>query len=77
MIGWYHSHPHITIHPSHVDVRTQFMYQYLDKGFFGIILSCFSSDSSTVCPPFVFPTTDKEKEGGEDELDCLSGSLQG
>ena len=23
IIGWYHSHPHITVHPSHVDVRTQ------------------------------------------------------
>ena len=22
VIGWYHSHPHITVHPSHVDVRT-------------------------------------------------------
>ena len=23
IIGWYHSHPHITVHASHVDVRTQ------------------------------------------------------
>lgn len=23
IIGWYHSHPHITVHPSHVDVNTQ------------------------------------------------------
>jgi BRCA1/BRCA2-containing complex subunit 3 len=23
VIGWYHSHPHITVLPSHVDVRTQ------------------------------------------------------
>lgn len=23
VVGWYHSHPHITVHPSHVDVRTQ------------------------------------------------------
>jgi hypothetical protein len=22
-VGWYHSHPHITCLPSHVDVRTQ------------------------------------------------------
>ena len=23
IVGWYHSHPHITVLPSHVDVRTQ------------------------------------------------------
>ena len=23
IIGWYHSHPHITVHASHVDIRTQ------------------------------------------------------
>jgi proteasome lid subunit RPN8/RPN11 len=23
VVGWYHSHPHITSLPSHVDVRTQ------------------------------------------------------
>ena len=23
VVGWYHSHPHITVHPSHVDLRTQ------------------------------------------------------
>jgi len=44
VIGWYHSHPHITIQPSHVDVRTQFNYQSLDAGFFGLIVSVFSSD---------------------------------
>ena len=22
-MGWYHSHPHITVHPSAVDLRTQ------------------------------------------------------
>jgi len=40
-IGWYHSHPHITVHPSHVDVRTQAMYQSLDMGFVGLIFACF------------------------------------
>jgi BRCA1/BRCA2-containing complex subunit 3 len=25
IIGWYHSHPHITVLPSHVDVATQVM----------------------------------------------------
>jgi len=45
VIGWYHSHPHITVHPSHVDVRTQAMYQMMDSGFIGLIFSCFNYDA--------------------------------
>ncbi|GMH03639.1 hypothetical protein Nepgr_005478 [Nepenthes gracilis] len=45
VIGWYHSHPHITVLPSHVDVRTQAMYQLLDSGFIGLIFSCFNEDA--------------------------------
>ncbi|XP_031489113.1 uncharacterized protein LOC116256774 [Nymphaea colorata] len=48
VIGWYHSHPHITVLPSHVDVRTQGMYQLLDSGFIGLIFSCFSEDAQKV-----------------------------
>ncbi|CAN1278670.1 Lys-63-specific deubiquitinase BRCC36 [Linum perenne] len=48
VIGWYHSHPHITVFPSHVDVRTQAMYQLLDPGFIGLIFSCFSEDTNKV-----------------------------
>ncbi|XP_044495298.1 COP9 signalosome complex subunit 5b isoform X2 [Mangifera indica] len=48
VIGWYHSHPHITVLPSHVDVRTQAMYQLLDSGFVGLIFSCFSEDINKV-----------------------------
>ncbi|XP_068648881.1 uncharacterized protein [Aristolochia californica] len=48
VIGWYHSHPHITVLPSHVDVRTQTMYQLLDSGFIGLIFSCFSEDAYKV-----------------------------
>ncbi|KAL0380410.1 UNVERIFIED_CONTAM: Lys-63-specific deubiquitinase BRCC36 [Sesamum angustifolium] len=48
VIGWYHSHPHITVLPSHVDVRTQAMYQLLDSGFIGLIFSCFSEDAQRV-----------------------------
>lgn len=25
VVGWYHSHPHITVLPSHVDLKTQVM----------------------------------------------------
>ena len=52
VIGWYHSHPHITVLPSHVDVRTQGSYQMLDDGFIGIILSTFNQvcESQHLCP---------------------------
>mgnify|MGYP002395241276 CR=1 FL=1 len=68
MIGWYHSHPHITVHPSHVgtkliafvhlindqlDVRTQAGYQLMDEGFVGIIISCFNTDSDLVNIPIL------------------------
>lgn len=42
VLGWYHSHPHITVWPSHVDVRTQADYQQMDPNFVGLIFSCFS-----------------------------------
>lgn len=47
VVGWYHSHPHITVWPSHVDVRTQAMYQMLDQSFVGLIFSCFIEDKNT------------------------------
>uniref|UniRef100_A0A3B4T837 BRCA1/BRCA2-containing complex subunit 3 n=1 Tax=Seriola dumerili TaxID=41447 RepID=A0A3B4T837_SERDU len=47
VVGWYHSHPHITVWPSHVDVRTQAMYQMLDQCFVGLIFSCFIEDKNT------------------------------
>lgn len=47
VLGWYHSHPHITVWPSHVDVRTQAMYQMMDEGFIGLIFSVFNEDKNT------------------------------
>ncbi|KAL8595569.1 BRCA1 BRCA2-containing complex, subunit 3 [Nucella lapillus] len=47
VIGWYHSHPHITVWPSHVDVRTQAMYQMMDDNFVGLIFSVFNEDKQT------------------------------
>ncbi|KAL3876370.1 hypothetical protein ACJMK2_034222 [Sinanodonta woodiana] len=47
VLGWYHSHPHITVWPSHVDVRTQAMYQMMDEGFIGLIFSVFCEDKVT------------------------------
>ncbi|XP_068919841.1 lys-63-specific deubiquitinase BRCC36-like isoform X2 [Petaurus breviceps papuanus] len=50
VVGWYHSHPHITVWPSHVDIRTQAMYQMMDESFVGLIFSCFVEDKNTkVC----------------------------
>ncbi len=46
VIGWYHSHPKITVWPSHVDLRTQFSYQSLSKHFVGLIFSVFNVDKS-------------------------------
>lgn len=48
VIGWYHSHPHITVLPSHVDVRTQASYQMLDRNFVGLIISAFNEDPNTL-----------------------------
>eukprot|EP00298_Acanthocystis_sp_HF-20_P025197 c37005_g1_i1.p1 GENE.c37005_g1_i1~~c37005_g1_i1.p1 ORF type:complete len:268 (-),score=86.52 c37005_g1_i1:59-793(-) len=47
VVGWYHSHPHITLQPSHVDIATQASYQQLDPGFVGLIFSVFYEDPST------------------------------
>ncbi|KAK3752479.1 hypothetical protein RRG08_032770 [Elysia crispata] len=47
VVGWYHSHPHITVWPSHVDVRTQANYQQMDDGFVGLIFSVFNEDKAT------------------------------
>ncbi|KAF9439352.1 BRCA1 BRCA2-containing complex, subunit 3 [Entomortierella beljakovae] len=41
----YHSHPHITVFPSHVDLRTQLSQQLMDPRFIGMIVSCFNTDS--------------------------------
>merc|ERR1719163_1040612 len=44
VVGWYHSHPHITVLPSHVDLRTQHQYQGMDSTFIGLIFTVFNSD---------------------------------
>ena len=47
VIGWYHSHPKITIPPSNVDLETQKSQQY-QGAFVGLIISCFSNDSNNI-----------------------------
>lgn len=46
IIGWYHSHPHITVLPSHVDVRTQGAWQMMDEAFVGLIFSVFNEEAN-------------------------------
>lgn len=48
VVGWYHSHPHLSSVPSHVDVRTQGQYQALDPGFLGLIFSVHNQDAQTM-----------------------------
>ena len=48
IVGWYHSHPHITVLPSHVDLKTQESYQFMEKHFVGLIFSVFNTDQSHV-----------------------------
>eukprot|EP01080_Neovahlkampfia_damariscottae_P012087 gene12087-5580_t len=45
VVGWYHSHPHISPWPSHVDLNCQGGYQLMEKGFIGLIFSVFNQDS--------------------------------
>jgi BRCA1/BRCA2-containing complex subunit 3 len=44
VVGWYHSHPKITIPPSGVDLNTQFSQQYQGP-FIGLIISCFNTNN--------------------------------
>eukprot|EP00803_Ostreobium_quekettii_P002736 evm.model.scf_1534.3 EVM.evm.TU.scf_1534.3 scf_1534:8688-15147(-) len=62
VVGWYHSHPHITVHPSHVDLRTQADHQTLDEGFVGLIFSCFNSDQRLQCTAFQSTPVDQFSE---------------
>eukprot|EP01134_Creolimax_fragrantissima_P001637 CFRG1637T1 len=48
VIGWYHSHPHITVHPSQIDIGTQKSFQEnMEPRFVGLIISCFNRDKPT------------------------------
>ncbi len=62
--GWYHSHPKITVLPSHIDLRTQLNLQRLGQAFVGLIVSCFSRDPSLVdsINLIAFQTDEKTQE---------------
>ena len=42
VVGWYHSHPNITVWPSHVDLKTQFSYQRMSQDWIGLIFAVFN-----------------------------------
>lgn len=47
VLGWYHSHPHITPYPSHVDLGSQAVYQTMEPNWVGLIFSVFNNKKST------------------------------
>ncbi|GIY01245.1 hypothetical protein CDAR_213091 [Caerostris darwini] len=57
VIGWYHSHPKLTVWPSPIDVNTQDNYQFMDEGFIGMIFSVFNDDPN--------------KKGGRIQMTCF------
>ncbi|CAN0173047.1 unnamed protein product [Lampetra fluviatilis] len=68
VVGWYHSHPHITVWPSHVDVGTQAMYQMMDDCFVGLIFACFSDDKNTKTGRVLLTCFQSMKVPGEEEI---------
>lgn len=74
VLGWYHSHPHITVLPSHVDVQTQAMYQMMDRGFIGLIFSVFNEDKAKKhgrIQLMCFQSTDLSSEGQPPQYTCV------
>ncbi len=45
VVGWYHSHPNITVFPSQVDINTQLNLQLVGKYFIGLIFSVFVANN--------------------------------
>ncbi|KAJ7392834.1 BRCA1 BRCA2-containing complex, subunit 3 [Desmophyllum pertusum] len=73
VIGWYHSHPHITVWPSHVA-----MYQVMDKGFVGLIFSCFNTDPtlSGHLKVYCFQSVNTKPEGAPTQYQRADIELQ-
>jgi BRCA1/BRCA2-containing complex subunit 3 len=67
VIGWYHSHPHISPWPSHVDLNSQSSYQMMEKGFIGLIFSVFNQDSECKGTIEVHGFQSAKNESGDDE----------
>ncbi|XP_073255270.1 lys-63-specific deubiquitinase BRCC36-like [Porites lutea] len=78
VIGWYHSHPHITVWPSHVDLRTQAMYQVMDARFVGLIFSCFNTDPNLGghLKVYCFQSLNTRPDGGTTQYQRVEIELQ-
>jgi proteasome lid subunit RPN8/RPN11 len=55
VVGWYHSHPKITVPPSGVDLNTQYSQQYQGP-FIGLIISCFNNAENNPIKMIAFQT---------------------
>ncbi|KAJ1453248.1 JAB1/Mov34/MPN/PAD-1 ubiquitin protease-domain-containing protein [Pelagophyceae sp. CCMP2097] len=79
VVGWYHSHPHITALPSHVDARTQGGLQYLETGFFGLIVAVFQGldDRNSELTDHTAPTVKVAAFQSIDANDAVGGFASG
>jgi len=60
-LGWYHSHPKITVWPSHVDLGTQATLQAMDPHFVGLIFATYL-ETTTAKGPGQAPTSSLNTE---------------
>ncbi|KAH8051523.1 metallopeptidase [Aureococcus anophagefferens] len=77
VVGWYHSHPHITVQASHVDVRTQAQYQALDGRFFGLICACFQGADGAGAAAPLHGLAAPSRAAKESEIPNFKGSYLG
>ncbi|KAG0726081.1 Lys-63-specific deubiquitinase BRCC36 [Chionoecetes opilio] len=66
IVGWYHSHPHITVWPSDIDLQTQAGYQQMDSHFIGLIFSVYNEDKKSKIGSYqvtCFQATNQSPEG--------------
>jgi len=64
VVGWFHTHPSITIHPSHVDLRTQGECQGMGRGFVGLIASVFTASAAPCGRQALLTAFQSTKVGG-------------
>lgn len=79
IVGWYHSHPHITVWPSDIDLQTQAGYQQMDNRFVGLIFSVYNEDQKTKMGNHqvtCFQATNQSPEGEAPQYVRLSVPLE-
>ncbi|CAM9792208.1 unnamed protein product [Chrysoparadoxa australica] len=66
VVGWYHSHPHITVLPSHVDAKVHSQHQQSDSRWLGLIFAVFQTANPELegkIEATAFQSSDNSKEG--------------